>query len=290
ECKKDTRILIEKRTVIRLLIGYAYAVKNYLREEEGEDFKDEVKPFISNIKSDLPGFKHLTGESQKTEGNVTKFLDIFSVSNKKKPHQREHINNYNLPLEISLYISDYITTQFRLKRIGVPLSNNLIVNVNLLTDCLSSFERILSTPIPLAYSIHLSQTVWIYCLSLPFQLVGLTGWSNIVIVFLATFILLGIERIAAEIENPFGTDPNDLNLDLFCKTLEEEIKKITSQKNPPNVNDWVFNEENHPFGSQEIDALHAKDLPFERIDSLSKKIDIDTKSVNEDKVSIDIDN
>ncbi|CAG8534970.1 1010_t:CDS:2, partial [Scutellospora calospora] len=91
-------------------------------------------------------------------------------------HQSEHIN---LPLEISLYISDYILTQMRCERINVPLANYLLNNVDVLIDCLSSLERITSTPIPLAYHIHLLQTVWIYCLSLPFQLVESVGWSTI---------------------------------------------------------------------------------------------------------------
>ena len=56
------------------------------------------------------------------------------------------------------------------------------------------FERILRTPIPLAYSIHLNQTVMIYCISLPFQLVKPLGYITIPIVFLAAMILIGIEE------------------------------------------------------------------------------------------------
>ena len=88
--------------------------------------------------------------------------------------------------------------------------------LNSLVDCLTQFERILRSPIPLAYSIHLSQTVWIYCLTLPFQLVGAVEYGTIPIVFLATLVLMGIMQIGEEIENPFGYDENDLDLDDFC--------------------------------------------------------------------------
>ncbi|CAG8790846.1 5234_t:CDS:2, partial [Cetraspora pellucida] len=173
---------------------------------------------------------------------------------------------------ISLYIADYITTQTRKERITVPLANNLLMSVNGLIDCLSSFERILRSPIPLAYSIHLTQTVWIYCLSLPFQLVAFVGWSTIVIVFFATFILLGIERIAAEIENPFGYDPNDLKLGDFCRIIERELKLIINHE-PPNVDHWVFNREN-------IDALQRKDSYIDSLYPDKKEVKFDESAMD----------
>ncbi len=77
-------------------------------------------------------------------------------------------------------------------------------------DCLSNFERILRTPIPLAYSIHLHYSVWLYILSLPYQIIGNLGWWTVPVVALGTFCLLGILSIGVEIENPFGYDENDL--------------------------------------------------------------------------------
>ncbi|CAG8642183.1 46104_t:CDS:2 [Gigaspora margarita] len=279
--EEEKEILIEKESAVRLLVGFAFAVKHYLREENGNICND-VEPFISDIKSTLPGFENLGAQVadektsddmikkntiKKTESIWDKFLHLFS--NRKKPHHRKNIDspNYNLPLEITLYLSDYVSTQFKKDRIDVPITNNMLSCINSLIDCLTSFERILRTPIPLAYVIHLSQTVWIYCLSLPFQLVGLVGWPTIPIVFLASFILLGIERIAAEIENPFGYDQNDLDLTGFCKILEQEISIITSHP-PPNVDHWVFNEKNHPFIDQKISALYArKNLSFDEVRS-----------------------
>ncbi|CAG8819177.1 23859_t:CDS:2, partial [Dentiscutata erythropus] len=245
----------------------AFAVKHYLREEEASEC-DDVRPFISDIKSTLPGFENLKTQDEvenknAVDNNTYKKVPswnhiLSSFSNRKEPHQRGkgkelemESPNHNLPLEISLYISDYVTTQFREERIGVPISNNMLQNVNMLIECLSSFERILRTPIPLAYSIHLSQTVWIYCLSLPFQLVSFVGWSTIPIVFFASFILLGIERIAAEIENPFGYDPNDLDLDGFCEIIQRELE-IIIKHSPPNVDHWVYDKGN-------LDAIENAD-------------------------------
>ena len=48
-----------------------------------------------------------------------------------------------------------------------------------LTDCLTGMERVLGTPIPLAYRIAISQITWMYILALPFQLVTYLGWVTI---------------------------------------------------------------------------------------------------------------
>ncbi|CAG8731663.1 24181_t:CDS:2, partial [Gigaspora rosea] len=281
--KAWSSMVVAIRNLTRYIwVWFAFAVKHYLREEEGDEC-DDVKPFISNIRSNLPGFEDLSVQDTVGENTADDTTDdtpqksiwrkisscISLFKNKKKPHhgkdEEMKAPNHNLPLEISLYISDYIKVQFRKGRIGVPLTNNMLLSINSLIECLTAFERILRTPIPLAYSIHLSQTVWIYCLSLPFQLVNTVGWSTIPIVFLASFILLGIERIAAEIENPFGYDPNDLDLDGFCKIIEREITIITSHVQP-SVDEWVFNDENRPFVGQEISALHARDnLSFKQV-------------------------
>ena len=68
----------------------------------------------------------------------------------------------------------------------------------------------LNTPIPKAYAVHLEHAVWIYLLSLPYQLIKDINWWTIPAVTLASFALLGILGIGDEIENPFGYDYNDL--------------------------------------------------------------------------------
>ena len=40
-------------------------------------------------------------------------------------------------------------------------------------------ERVLNTPLPLAYTILISQITWVYVLVLPFQLYPELGWITI---------------------------------------------------------------------------------------------------------------
>ncbi|KAG9297358.1 hypothetical protein G9A89_009442 [Geosiphon pyriformis] len=261
----STEDMLEKKTAINLLLGFAIATKLYLRHECNTG-NEELKPFITNIQSRLPS----------PDQNVSEVTERISSESTRspKPH-KSHTkmqegcdpNNYNIPLEISLYLSSYVRTSFDRKNIDAPTTTAMFNGINTMVDCLSTFERILYTPIPLAYSIHLSQTVWIYCLSLPFQFVALLHWVTIPMVFFCSLVLFGIEKIGGEIENPFGRDDNDLDLDHFCETLNDELAKVTSRP-PPSIEEWVFNEFNHPFGLKGLSAKDARKLPEEDVRSL----------------------
>ncbi|KAF0478659.1 UPF0187-domain-containing protein [Gigaspora margarita] len=235
--KEEREILIEKKVAIKLLIGFAIALKHYLREEEGNILED-VKPYL-NIKSSLPGFENLNRLDEVITENQKPNTSSF-IKKKKQPIIEL---KPNLPLEISLYISGYITTQLRKKRIEPTIASNMLTIINLLVEYITRFERILKTPLPIAFSIHLYQTLWVYCLSLPFQLVASVGWITIVIVFFVSFILFGVERIAAEVQNPFGYGYNHFDLDYFCETVKREITAIIKH-DPPDDSHWVFDVEN----------------------------------------------
>lgn len=134
----------------------------------------------------------------------------------------------NPPLEVAFWISDYLQQQYNRNCINSYQLSAMQQLVNILVDNLGSCERILKTPIPLAYAIHLKQLLLLYCLLLPFQLVESLGWWTGLISALVSFTLLGIEAIGLEIENPFGYDANDLPLDAICKTMRININDLVS--------------------------------------------------------------
>ncbi|KAJ6480126.1 Bestrophin, RFP-TM, chloride channel-domain-containing protein [Mycena sanguinolenta] len=153
-------------------------------------------------------------------------------------------SSHNLPLEISLYLSSYIAgLQFK-KQTDVPTTNSLIASLNLLVDALTGLERILTTPIPFSYSIHLWVVTTIYCLCLPSQIVSTMGWQTIPATSLLSFIFFGFLVAGEEIENPFGYDKNDLNLDHFTQNIiRNELRALTSTA-APEPNRWIFSPEN----------------------------------------------
>jgi putative membrane protein len=130
------------------------------------------------------------------------------------------------PLEIGFWISSYLQRQFQQEKLDRYQLGNMIQLLNQMVDVVGICERILKTPIPLAYAIHLKQLLLIYCLSLPFQMVAQLEWMTAPIVTLISFTLLGIEEIGIQIEDPFGHDSNDLPLDNICSAMLRNIEDL----------------------------------------------------------------
>ena len=134
----------------------------------------------------------------------------------------------NPPLQIVYWIADYLQQQYQRGNAVLHYSHVVFLQTTLksMIESLGNCERILKTPLPVAYSIHLKQLLLIYCLLLPFQLVKDLGWATGLFVSLISFTLLGIEEIGLEIENPFGYDSNDLPLDAICNTIKDDIEEF----------------------------------------------------------------
>ncbi|MEM8808113.1 MAG: bestrophin family ion channel [Cyanobacteria bacterium P01_G01_bin.38] len=134
------------------------------------------------------------------------------------------------PLEIAFWLGDYLQQQQSKRCISPYQLIKLLELLDQLVNVLGGCERILKTPIPMAYSIHIKQLLLLYCLALPFQVVSdLGGWTA-AIVGLVSFTVFGIEEIGIEIENPFGCDPNDLPLDEICQTMQRNIEDLMMLK------------------------------------------------------------
>jgi ion channel-forming bestrophin family protein len=185
-------------------------------EIEPEDREQKIKALRLIVAFAVATKLHLRGEPVNRE-----LEDLMSSARYYKLKTMNHP-----PLEIAFWIGDYLQEQTKRETLNLYQLPTLQGLINNLVDNLGGCERILKTPIPLAYSIHLNQLLLLYCLLLPFQLVDRLGWWTGVIVALVSFTLFGIEGIGIEIENPFGYDANDLPLDAICKTMRRNIEDL----------------------------------------------------------------
>ncbi|KAH8917547.1 UPF0187-domain-containing protein [Atractiella rhizophila] len=181
---------------------------------------DDLFTFLIPIRSML---KYVSKRARRKE------LERRKSNNMRKGRKRPALENENLPLELIMLMSGYTSSLQRRKIIDVPTTNALLLGIQGLSSSLVSLERILTTPIPFGYQIHLKHTVWVYLFALPWQLQPTLGWVTIPAVAIAAFIFLGLLSIGQEIENPFGYDLNDLNLDYFCRNIiHREMAELTS--------------------------------------------------------------
>ncbi len=81
-------------------------------------------------------------------------------------------------------------------------------------------ERILATPLPFAYTLLLHRCAWMFCVLLPFGLASSLGWATPVLSAVLAYAFFGLDQLGEEMEEPFGTEPNDLPLDAMVRTIE----------------------------------------------------------------------
>ncbi|MEI7687752.1 MAG: bestrophin family protein [Planctomycetota bacterium] len=132
----------------------------------------------------------------------------------------------NGPLAASIQISSAIAEARR--QGGLTDYEQMLMDgqVAALIDCAGACDRIHKTPLPFAYVVHLRSALILYCGTLPFAMLDEFGWGEILVTGLITFVMLGIEEIGVEIEDPFGTDDNDLPLEGFCATIERDMGSV----------------------------------------------------------------
>ena len=95
-------------------------------------------------------------------------------------------------------------------------------------DVLGKCERIRKTPIPFSYSSYVKQFVVLYAIMVPFALVKDFGYGAVIASMFSFFATMGLELLANEIEEPFGTDPNDLPLTAIGETIARDVRQILS--------------------------------------------------------------
>lgn len=93
-------------------------------------------------------------------------------------------------------------------------------------DICGACERIKNTPIPYSYSSFIKKFILLYTLTLPVGYVFSLGYLIIPVVVFIFYALASLELIAEEIEDPFGTDENDLPMTRITETIRKNVKEI----------------------------------------------------------------
>jgi len=157
------------------------------------------------------------------DGDTTKLIEL-----KVNPEEMDRIIKFhNRGLALLFMISKWIDEQVRNGSLERWQARSLEQYVSVIGDSQGGLERILKTPIPFAYAVHTHQFLWLYLLTLPFTMVVTYQYYALVAVFTIGFGLIGIDEAGVEIEDPFGTDDNDLPLDAIFGTIIRDAEELT---------------------------------------------------------------
>ena len=92
---------------------------------------------------------------------------------------------------------------------------------------------------PLAFSktlLHVSslaavarQCILLFLLTLPWGIISDFGWWTIPLSTITAYFMIGLEVVEEHVEEPFGLDEDDLDLEGMCQTIDHSVREIFSR-------------------------------------------------------------
>lgn len=141
-------------------------------------------------------------------------LDLAIDHHKHKPNQVAQMMFHKIN---DLYDSKKIT--------GDQL---IILNSELqsFSEICGACERIKNTPIPYSYSAFIKKFIFFYVMTLPFGYAFNLGYYVGPVVVFIFYVLASLELIAEEIEDPFGSDENDLPTQKIAANIKKHVEEL----------------------------------------------------------------
>jgi len=193
-----------------------FALKiNTMIPSEAKNEKDNLNILIGNFPFVLK--EHLRGRFKAVEFETNKTITIEDLN---KVNHKPNALIWAIEKEVMQAYKNKNVTNEQL----LLLNDELKTMANVCGAC----ERIKNTPIPYSYSMFLKKFIFAYVFTMPLGFVyDFKYWTAPIVVFIF-YAFASIELIAEEIEDPFGTDANDLPLDAIAVTIRTNVKEIAT--------------------------------------------------------------
>lgn len=179
----------------------------------GHELSDLVSAYVICLRQSLRGLRDLSD------------LEMFL-----SPETCREIARFgNQPTAIAAEVSAWIHHQRKSGRIDPQMVRHMETELSRLVDSQGGCEKIQKTPLPFAYVAMIKQLILVYLLTLPIVLCERCGWWTPGLVAVIAFGLFGMEEASVEIEDPFGSDDNCLDLETYTLTITRDAGQLAAR-------------------------------------------------------------
>ena len=168
----------------------------------------------------IPNFVYSTKEHLR-KGTKLEEMEIADEQFNERLNGIKHIPN-----RLSSMMYERVNDLYKDKKMSGDHLYMVDKELKAFSDILGACERIRNTPIPYSYTMYIKKFIFIYIITLPFGFVTIAEYMTVPIVILISYVLLSVELIAEEIEDPFGTDVNDLPTDELSVKIRDNVREI----------------------------------------------------------------
>lgn len=236
-------VFLEKLTTVYQLIGFVISLLLVFRTNTAYDRWWEGRRVWGGLVNDTRNFSikiHSILESQDDKSYFARMTANFTFA--MKEHLRKGVvweeleltaeetaalkQKKHVPLAIAGMIFDRMHQLKLAGRITEAEFLALDRNVNAFMDACGACERIRNTPIPFSYSLFLKKFIFVYVVTMPLAFVTVFSYFAAFIATFVFYVLVSMEVLAEEIEDPFGYDDNDLPTDSLAANIMNGAKEV----------------------------------------------------------------
>lgn len=164
--------------------------------------------------------------------DLEQFIETLQLDQETLLYLDQHVN---APQYILGLMQEELLASYRAGEISDIFYTQVNTHIIELGAVQSGCDRIASTPLPYAYLVLLNRAVYCFCFLLPFCLGSVLGLFTPLLVCLLAYLFLGLGKLGAELEEPFGVQNNDLPLDSIVRLIERELLTSLGQPLPPPI-------------------------------------------------------
>ncbi|MGK0389205.1 MAG: putative membrane protein [Maribacter sp.] len=199
------RLQLRRPSSFSISYDKKHTSKYYKGNPNGDDWKKDVKPFLS------------------CEEEIEVCKQYKNVATQIIRLQGEELKNF---------IDNGLIEDFR----HMEMMNSLEEFYNLQGKA----ERIKNTPLPRQYSYFSGVFIWIFVLLMPFGLVGEFAsmghnliWLTVPMYMLIAWIFVTMEIVGDNSEDPFENFVHDVPMTALCRTIEIDLREMLGEMNIP---------------------------------------------------------
>jgi putative membrane protein len=134
------------------------------------------------------------------------------------------------PQRVPLYIAGLVQSALGRWHAGGAIDSVLVAvldeHARTQMDVCGACERIRHTPLPLSLRALLRHGIVIYLIVTPLYVTGELNLWGVPVMAVVAYFLSGMEALSEDIEEPFGHGPDNLDLDAYCRTIDNSVKEI----------------------------------------------------------------
>ncbi len=134
----------------------------------------------------------------------------------------------HVPLALARQLYVVLNDAYRAEEIDGDQLRSIDLELLRLMDICGACERILKTRIVKSYRVFARQCVVVFLATLPWGVAHDFRIWTAPITIITAYFMLGLETVAEHVEEPFGYDEDDLDLDGLCRTIEASVDEVVA--------------------------------------------------------------